>query len=345
MAYDQFGNEVDEQWSDETRNFTAPGHEWDDLNFNDQYDSGITDVEVGDGLTTTGGPDIDYGDPVAVKKFMGTLPKGVGDVLKAFVGGDWGKALTSGATLASLLYPLTKDAYKGPVDARGNRLNLQSIGKFAPSGSYNPANLGYADNYGRYDPYSFNTGELGLARDFFEDQHTPDEIYDALNKSKLTGAQGVDAWVKTMGDPSQRDQATNVVNDYLSRTGKTLSGGFKPEDNPLSAARPELKTKYAQGGGIPRSDQVKGGLLPISAMLLEKLTAAGGQDDVVPINAAPGEYVLDAEIVSALGDGNTEAGVRKLDQMRKNIRSHKRGGALSQIAPKARPIDRYLEKK
>ena len=155
----------------------------------------------------------------------------------------------------------------------------------------------------------------------------------------------MDAWVKTIGDPSQRDQATNVVNDYLSRTGKTLSGGFKPEDNPLSAARPELKTKYAQGGGIPRSDQVKGGLLPISAMLLEKLTAAGGQDDVVDIKAAPGEYVLDAEIVSALGDGNTEAGVRKLDQMRKNIRSHKRGGALSQIAPKARPIDRYLEKK
>ncbi len=70
----------------------------------------------------------------------------------------------------------------------------------------------------------------------------------------------------------------------------------------------------------------------------------GGQDDVVPAILAPGEYVMDAEIVSALGDGNNETGAKKLDQFRKNVRAHKRGGGLSEIAPKAREIEAYLKK-
>jgi len=73
--------------------------------------------------------------------------------------------------------------------------------------------------------------------------------------------------------------------------------------------------------------------------------SAGGQDDVVDIKAAPGEYVFDAEVVSALGDGNSEAGAAKLDQMRHNIRAHKRSGGLSQIPPRAKSTEQYLKGK
>ena len=70
---------------------------------------------------------------------------------------------------------------------------------------------------------------------------------------------------------------------------------------------------------------------------------AGGQDDTVHAKLSPGEYVMDAEAVSALGDGNNEAGAKKLDQMRQNIRKHKRGGALDKIPPKAKAPEQYLK--
>lgn len=69
----------------------------------------------------------------------------------------------------------------------------------------------------------------------------------------------------------------------------------------------------------------------------------GGQSDVVPIMAAPGEYMMDADVVSALGDGSTEAGAAKLDQMREAIRSHKRGASRGNIPPMARSPLAYMK--
>ncbi len=68
-----------------------------------------------------------------------------------------------------------------------------------------------------------------------------------------------------------------------------------------------------------------------------------GQDDGVPINASHGEYVMDADVVAALGDGNTDAGAAKLDMMRENIRKHKRSAPASKIPPKAKPVKAYLK--
>ena len=67
-----------------------------------------------------------------------------------------------------------------------------------------------------------------------------------------------------------------------------------------------------------------------------------GQADGVPINASHGEYVMDADTVSALGDGNTDAGAAKLDQMRQNIRRHKRAAPAHRIPPKAKSPEAYL---
>lgn len=108
------------------------------------------------------------------------------------------------------------------------------------------------------------------------------------------------------------------------------------------------KTMYAKGGAI----EGKGGLLNLAEQMAYQLANSkgliqgegGGQDDVVDVKAAPGEYVMDAEIVSALGDGNNEEGARKLDQMRVNIRKHKRTGGLASIPPKAKAPEQYMKK-
>lgn len=69
-----------------------------------------------------------------------------------------------------------------------------------------------------------------------------------------------------------------------------------------------------------------------------------GQDDKIPAALSDGEYVMDADVVSALGDGNNEAGAAALDKMRENIRRHKRSAPSSKIPPKAKKPERYLKK-
>ena len=67
----------------------------------------------------------------------------------------------------------------------------------------------------------------------------------------------------------------------------------------------------------------------------------GGQDDLIDAKLSDGEYVIDAATVADLGDGNNAAGARKLDNFRRNIREHKRGGKVN-LPPKAKSLESYL---
>ena len=49
------------------------------------------------------------------------------------------------------------------------------------------------------------------------------------------------------------------------------------------------------------------------------------------------------ELEHALGDGSTDAGAKKLDQMRHRIRKHKRGAKASKIPPKAKGLSIYMK--
>jgi len=67
-----------------------------------------------------------------------------------------------------------------------------------------------------------------------------------------------------------------------------------------------------------------------------------GQSDDIPAWLADGEYVLDSELVSALGNGSTKAGTALLDEFRKQIRAHKRKAPLDGIPPKSKSPLTYL---
>lgn len=67
-----------------------------------------------------------------------------------------------------------------------------------------------------------------------------------------------------------------------------------------------------------------------------------GQGDRVPALLSPGEYVWDADVVAALGDGNTDAGAAMLDDMRENIREYKRSADPSEIPPPTGDPLRFL---
>jgi hypothetical protein len=61
--------------------------------------------------------------------------------------------------------------------------------------------------------------------------------------------------------------------------------------------------------------------------------AGGGLDDLVPgsiegrqkVRLADGEFILPSDVVSAIGDGSTDAGARRLHEMMDGIRKQKTG--------------------
>ena len=91
------------------------------------------------------------------------------------------------------------------------------------------------------------------------------------------------------------------IGSYISRNWDKLSGGMY--DNPVEEETKQL----ARGGALNRL--ARGG--------------GSGRDDTIPARLSDGEYVMDAETVALLGDGSTNDGARRLDQMRAKIRQHK----------------------
>ena len=86
---------------------------------------------------------------------------------------------------------------------------------------------------------------------------------------------------------------------------------------------------FAEGG------EVEGPLSQVSQTVGLVSGEGGGQDDLVEARLSPGEYVMDAETVSMLGDGDNTAGARKLDELRQQLRSQKRSAPDDEIAPPA----------
>ena len=73
--------------------------------------------------------------------------------------------------------------------------------------------------------------------------------------------------------------------------------------------------------------------------------AGSGRDDTIEALLSDGEYVMDAETVSLLGDGSNDAGAARLDEMREELRRHK-GRELSKgkFSPDARRPMQYLKR-
>lgn len=123
-------------------------------------------------------------------------------------------------------------------------------------------------------------------------------------------------------------------------TTSAAQGGFdklfnKPMQSGAGMARstsvaPTVATQRYANGGLAVTDRFVTG-------------PGGGQDDKIDARLSPGEYVFDADVVAALGDGNNEEGARRLDQLRENIRSHKRSSPSHSIPPKAKPVEKYLK--
>jgi len=137
------------------------------------------------------------------------------------------------------------------------------------------------------------------------------------------------------GSASQR-----AIDNLLNVPYAAKKGGLVP---PLMAAGGSVKVqKYAQGGlSVPLMNH--GGKMRGDFRHGAHVAGPGdGQSDDIPAMLADGEYVLDSEIVAALGNGSTKAGSKLLDKFRQEIRTHKRSGSINSIPPKSKSPLQYL---
>jgi hypothetical protein len=68
-----------------------------------------------------------------------------------------------------------------------------------------------------------------------------------------------------------------------------------------------------------------------------------GTSDSVPAMLASGEFVIPADVVSGLGNGDNDAGAHVLDQFMQAIRKHKRAADPSELPEDSKGPLSYLE--
>ena len=151
------------------------------------------------------------------------------------------------------------------------------------------------------------------------------------SKAVGTGSDQTSAYnenLKMMGGyttPIQSVNTSGMVPSYKSMSSPTYARGGDVHGHPEYPRSP-LETVFSTRGG---SNYVQG--------------KGTGQSDDIDAKLADGEYVFDADIVSALGDGSNKAGAQALDKMREAIRAHKRSAPDNKIPPKAKSTLAYLQ--
>ncbi len=127
-------------------------------------------------------------------------------------------------------------------------------------------------------------------------------------------------FVKIRGEANQRGMTL----------GQFLSSPFFMNDQ--SKYYMNNDTMYAAEGGIMDAPGYVSG-------------PGDGRDDVINARLSDGEYVIDSESVSLLGNGSNEAGAEMLDDMRKKLRMHK-GKVLAKgkFSPDAKSPLEYMRR-
>jgi hypothetical protein len=111
--------------------------------------------------------------------------------------------------------------------------------------------------------------------------------------------------------------------------------------SPAGAGIPNLPSGLMAEGGMAHGGLDEGEHIPefITGKTGNYVKGRGtGQSDEIPAMLADGEWVADADVVAALGDGSSDAGAELLDAFRHVIRDHKRSAPSDKIPPAASPL-------
>jgi hypothetical protein len=123
------------------------------------------------------------------------------------------------------------------------------------------------------------------------------------------------------GDLESQDALSGYY-DYepedFSNQSYFAEGGSIPGHNPEFFSEGGLGNRYVKGKG-------------------------DGTSDSVPAMLASGEFVIPADVVSSLGNGDNDAGAQTLDEFLMTIRKHKRAAAPSELPEDSKGPLAYLQ--
>jgi hypothetical protein len=184
------------------------------------------------------------------------------------------------------------------------------------------------------------------------------DVWNWVKEHKLPTAIGV-LMLASMFNNSKQQQNGPATVAAPSMGGNTspMKFNYTPKYTPLSAAQ---TGRYGLSSNASQAPAQWSGTVPIAAARGGSIPAGGlghggrgsrhvngpgtGQSDDIPAQLSDGEYVIDADTVSALGDGSNNAGAKVLDKMRENVRKHKRSASPKKIPPKAKTPEAYMKR-
>ena len=245
-----------------------------------------------------------------------------------------------------------------PIDQYAKMINGQDYVIDEATGNI----VGYRNENGEVYYYQdlINAANNGVSNSTFGNQLGGQLASKPDYLQKILEEVGIKPKTETKPDPTPTPKPNPKIIGAL-KAAQALAQGIGLTEKPKAPAargtagsaswgptqQRSARSFYAKGGEVKPN---AGGLGGITIAIVDAGRKKGlipgeesGQEDNVEAMLSPGEYVFDAETVSALGDGNTAAGAKRLDEMRKSVRKHKRGGALSEIAPKAKKAQEYLK--
>lgn len=295
---------------------------------------------------------------------QGSLGSGVQKVLQSL--GLGGSNTSNSAALAAGLQILGAVGQMQKAKSAGTLPALPALpgaatvaGSGAGLSAYGPGGNGYS--YQNYQPSTSSAG-LGYAP----------RTQSATRPSYFTYGQGPETQFFQQVQP-QGGQITPVGNARGGRVGYAMGGPMmgtpqlggalsRPMPNPMAQPTtgtpmtprpmtgpqnpPSTMMQRMQSAGRPFAH---GGMtapteMPATGQARYVQGPGDGTNDQIPARLSAGEYVLDAQTVSMLGNGDNKAGASALDKFRENLRKHK-GGALSQgkMAPNThKNLSKYL---
>ena len=132
-------------------------------------------------------------------------------------------------------------------------------------------------------------------------------------------------------------------NDLVTMTVEAIKGNMEDSDSVINLFIEEYgiekfrELRDAVLQSIVPDAQTEGMIAGSSGGMADEVMGMIGEDQQVAVS--PGEYIVAADVVSGLGDGNSDAGADVLDQVMDNVRLARSGGRqpapldLSKVMP------------
>ncbi len=142
-------------------------------------------------------------------------------------------------------------------------------------------------------------------------------------------------------------------NKYLPEESFEVKPLYRKANDPDEYARTGKWINYYDNAGMHGNPlhMKKGGIIP--QIIIEEKEIdypkdlghyiqgnTGGQEDDINIRASAKEFMIPADVVADIGDGNSDAGAKAFYKLIEKVRKHK--GRPNRLPPKSKSLENYM---